>query len=160
MEITCGHSVAAPSRCHPEFDTGRTKAPPNTRTFCLHFAHGACNKGYECQFLHKIPTLDDPVETTIDAFGRDRFREQKGDMGGIGSFDRENRTLYVGKIQCDRDEIENIVARHFGEFGKIQRCKLQLNAPRRICLPSRAFAVYEITYPYEKTSSPSANIHQ
>lgn len=64
------------------------------------------------------------MENTVDCFGRDRFRDHKSDMGGIGGFDRDNRTLYVGKIQCSKDDIENIVHKHFGQFGKIERCML------------------------------------
>ena len=33
-------------------------------------------------------------------------------MGGVGSFMRMNRTLYVGRIHVT-DDIEEVVARHF-----------------------------------------------
>ncbi|CAG8495397.1 14626_t:CDS:2, partial [Racocetra fulgida] len=50
-----------------------------------------------------IPTESDPVDTTIDVFGRDKFNEYRDDMGGVGSFNRENRTLYVGYIHINPD---------------------------------------------------------
>ena len=33
---------------------------------------------------------------------------------------RQNRTLYVGRIHVT-DDIEEVVARHFAEFGEIER---------------------------------------
>ena len=44
-------------------------------------------------------------------------------MGGVGSFMRQNRTLYVGRIHVT-DDIEEIVARHFQEWGEIDRIRV------------------------------------
>lgn len=44
-------------------------------------------------------------------------------MGGVGSFLRQNRTLYVGRIHVT-DDIEEIVARHFQEWGEIDRIRV------------------------------------
>jgi len=44
-------------------------------------------------------------------------------MGGVGSFQRQNRTLYVGRIHVT-DDIEEIVARHFQEWGEIERTRV------------------------------------
>lgn len=44
-------------------------------------------------------------------------------MGGVGSFMRQNRTLYVGRIHVT-DDIEEIVARHFAEWGQIERTRV------------------------------------
>lgn len=44
-------------------------------------------------------------------------------MGGVGSFQRQNRTLYVGRIVVS-DDIEEIVARHFQEWGNIERTRV------------------------------------
>jgi hypothetical protein len=110
----------ATTRCNPRRDSGVTRQL-YPGTFCLHFAKGCCNKGYECGYLHRVPEVTDPVENTIDCFGRDRYRDSKSDMGGIGGFDRDCKTLYVGRIQCSSEEIEVIVHKHFGEFGQIQR---------------------------------------
>jgi hypothetical protein len=43
-------------------------------------------------------------------------------MGGVGSFMRQNRTVYIGRIHVT-DDIEEIVARHFAEWGPIERGK-------------------------------------
>ena len=44
-------------------------------------------------------------------------------MGGVGSFNRQNRTLYVGRIKetGPGPETEEIVNRHFKEWGEIER---------------------------------------
>lgn len=44
-------------------------------------------------------------------------------MGGVGSFMRQNRTLYIGRIHVS-DDIEEIVARHFQEWGQIERVRV------------------------------------
>jgi len=45
-------------------------------------------------------------------------------MGGVGSFNRANRTLYIGKMQesPDKKQTEETMLRHFGEWGKIVKC--------------------------------------
>lgn len=42
-------------------------------------------------------------------------------MGGVGSFSRQNRTLYVGRVKetGNAADTEMVVRRHFGDFGKI-----------------------------------------
>lgn len=44
-------------------------------------------------------------------------------MGGVGSFQRINRTLYIGRIHVT-DDIEEIVARHMAEWGEIDRTRV------------------------------------
>lgn len=44
-------------------------------------------------------------------------------MGGVGSFTRQNRTLYIGRIHVT-DDIEEVVARHFAEWGQIERTRV------------------------------------
>ena len=44
-------------------------------------------------------------------------------MGGVGSFTRQNRTLYVGRIHVTSD-IEEVVARHFAEWGEVERTRV------------------------------------
>ena len=44
-------------------------------------------------------------------------------MGGVGSFMRQNRTLYVGRIHTT-DDIEEVVARHFHEWGQVERTRV------------------------------------
>ena len=48
-------------------------------------------------------------------------------MGGVGSFNRQNRTLYIAKMQesPDKKQTEETLLRHFGEWGKIAKCVLK-----------------------------------
>ena len=43
-------------------------------------------------------------------------------MGGVGTFTRQNRTLYVGRIKETGagPETEEVVRRHFKEWGEIE----------------------------------------
>ena len=59
----------------------------------------------------------------VDCFGRDKFSDYRDDMGGVGSFTRQNRTIYIGRIHVT-DDIEEIVARHFAEWGQIERTRV------------------------------------
>ena len=76
----------------------------------------------------------------MDCFGRDKFSDYRDDMGGVGSFMRQNRTLYCGRIHVT-DDIEEIVARHFAEWGQVDRIRV---------LTSRGVAF--ITYTNEANS--------
>lgn len=51
-------------------------------------------------------------------------REDKDDMGGHGTFERENRSLYIGRIGTYDDDVESVVRKHFGVFGKIEKIKI------------------------------------
>ncbi|KAF7728468.1 Pre-mRNA-splicing factor [Apophysomyces ossiformis] len=94
-----GSSVRAKFRCNVARDSGDTAGSGNSHAyFCLYFAKGMCSRGSRCAMWHRIPTDKDEVETTIDCFGRDKFMEFRQDMGGVGSFNTQNRTLYVGRI--------------------------------------------------------------
>ena len=105
-------------RCVVERDAGRTKATTKM-PFCIHFAHGRCSRGSNCQFLHRIPLDTDKPVTTMDCFGRDKFRLNRKDMGGVGSFENRCRTVYVGNIGIN-DHMEEILDAHFGEWGEIE----------------------------------------
>ena len=59
----------------------------------------------------------------MDVFGRDKHSDYRDDMGGVGSFTRQNRTLYIGRITETRNTAE-VVEKHFEEFGEIERSKL------------------------------------
>ncbi|RKO93391.1 hypothetical protein BDK51DRAFT_5407, partial [Blyttiomyces helicus] len=108
----------ATSRCVPSRDSGKTKASPHA-PFCLPFARGCCNKGPDCQFLHRIPTAADAEQNERDCFGRERFRDEREDMDGVGSFEKENKTLYVGRIQSPQN-MDAVVRKHFAEWGELQ----------------------------------------
>ncbi|KAK5193020.1 Pre-mRNA-splicing factor [Exophiala xenobiotica] len=116
--------TAAPSRCNIRNDSGWTAADKTPGSyFCLFFARGICPKGHECQYLHRLPTVYDIFNPNVDCFGRDKHSDYRDDMGGVGSFLRQNRTLYVGRIHVT-DDIEEIVARHFQEWGEIERVRV------------------------------------
>ncbi|CEP14780.1 hypothetical protein [Parasitella parasitica] len=105
-------------------DAGETLGSRNKNAyFCLFFAKGMCSKGPKCTMWHRVPTTDDILETTIDCFGRDKFTEFRQDMGGVGGFIRENRTLYIGRITVT-DDIEDVVRRQFGQFGPLERVRI------------------------------------
>jgi len=121
----------AKGRCNVALDSGYTRADRVAGSyFCLFFARGLCPKGQDCEYLHRLPNarvekeggLGDIFPSNVDCFGRDKFSDYRDDMGGVGSFMRVNRTLYVGRIHVT-DDIEEIVARHFQEWGQVERSK-------------------------------------
>jgi hypothetical protein len=115
--------TAAAGRCNIAKDTGYTKADKVTGSyFCLFFARGICPKGQECEYLHRLPGIHDMFNPNVDVFGRDKHSDYRDDMGGVGSFMRQNRTIYVGRIHVS-DDIEEVVARHFAEWGQVERSK-------------------------------------
>lgn len=113
----------AAGRCQIAKDSGYTKADKIPGSyFCLFFARGLCPRGAECEYLHRLPTVHDLFNPNVDCFGRDKFSDYRDDMGGVGSFMRQNHTLYVGRIHVS-DDIEEIVARHFAEWGQVERSR-------------------------------------
>lgn len=123
----------AKGRCNIAKDSGYTKADGLPGSFfCLRFARGICTKGQDCDYLHRLPGTYDHFNPNVDCFGRDKFSDYRDDMGGVGSFMRQNRTVYVGRIHVT-DDIEEIVSRHFAEWGPIERSKFIESPNRRIC---------------------------
>lgn len=115
--------TAAAGRCNVAKDSGYTKADKIPGSyFCLFFARGICPKGHECEYLHRLPGIHDMFNPNVDVFGRDKHSDYRDDMGGVGSFMRQNRTVYVGRIHVT-DDIEEVVARHFAEWGQVERSK-------------------------------------
>ena len=91
---------------------------------CLFFSRGCCPYGWECDYLHSLPDPEMTLpETSKDCFARDKFADYRDDMGGVGSFNRQNRTLYIGRIKetGPGPETEEIIIRHFKEWGVIER---------------------------------------
>ncbi|KAM3496189.1 hypothetical protein MY3957_000646 [Beauveria namnaoensis] len=114
----------AKGRCNIATDAGYTKADSLTGSFfCVSFARGVCAKGVDCDYLHRLPGVFDIFGPNVDCFGRDKFSDYRDDMGGVGSFMRVNRTIYIGRIHVT-DDIEEIVARHFAEWGQIERVRV------------------------------------
>lgn len=62
-------------------------------------------------------------------------------MGGTGSFSRQNRTLYIGKVreEATRDETNAVVRRHFGEWGDIERSQSGSQASHSFLMTDVAF---------------------
>jgi hypothetical protein len=115
----------AKGRCNIAKDAGYTTADNVTGSyFCIRFARGICPRGQDCTNLHRLPAVFDLFNPNVDCFGREKFSDYRDDMGGVGSFMRQNRTIYVGRIHVT-DDIEEIVARHFAEWGQIERGKYQ-----------------------------------
>ena len=170
--------TAAPGRCNIAKDSGYTRGDKVAGSyFCLFFAKGLCPRGQECEYLHRLPGLFDTFNPNVDCFGRDKHSDYRDDMGGVGSFMRQNRTLYgtcclcfnfssyislcyrcpydtnslsVGRIHVT-DDIEEIVARHFAEWGQVDRIR---------CLTARGVAF--VTYTNEANSqfAKEAMAHQ
>jgi hypothetical protein len=143
--------TAAPGRCNIAKDSGYTRGDKVAGSyFCLFFSKGLCPRGHECEYLHRLPGLHDLYNPNVDCFGRDKHSDYRDDMGGVGSFMRQNRTLYIGRIHVT-DDIEEVVARHFQEWGQIDRIRV---------LTSRGVAF--VTYTNEANSqfAKEAMAHQ
>ena len=122
----------AAGRCDILKDSGYTKADKIPGSyFCLFFARGLCPRGHECEYLHHLPSVHDLFNPNVDCFGRDKFSDYRDDMGGVGSFMRQNHTLYVGRIHVS-DEIEEIVSRHFVEWGQVERSTFPCAEPMSV----------------------------
>ncbi|KAG2736793.1 hypothetical protein G9P44_000883 [Scheffersomyces stipitis] len=103
-------------------DSGYTRARPGS-SICLFFSRGCCYLGKKCPYYHRIPIDSDYFKPTQDCFGRDKTSEYRDDMDGVGSFNRSNRTLYVGGLNVT-DKTESIVTKHFAEFGQIEKIRV------------------------------------
>jgi len=113
------------TRCVIATDSGYTRADGTGNKYCcLFFARGCCPLGSECTYLHRLPLSEAQLpDSSLDVFGREKHADYRDDMGGVGSFTRQNRTVYVGRIRQTRD-MDEIVERHFSEWGVIEKIKL------------------------------------
>ncbi|KAJ7067301.1 hypothetical protein C8F01DRAFT_980115 [Mycena amicta] len=122
-EDNYSNKVKSQSRCNIKRDSGLTRANVTGMKYtCLYFARGCCPYGWECDYLHTLPDPEDQLpDSSKDCFAREKFADYRDDMGGVGSFNRQNRTLYVGRIKETGVglETEEIVRRHFKEWGQI-----------------------------------------
>ncbi|KAJ1419789.1 hypothetical protein B484DRAFT_453306 [Ochromonadaceae sp. CCMP2298] len=150
----------AADRCVVERDAGATKADSGSdaqrrsRVFCMHFAHGACAKGDACTYYHRIPLPadDKQVDEMTDCFGRTRHSKHKDDMGGVGTFMKPCRTLFVGgllKAKYTPKELEQTLWKHFGEWGEVESLnvihRLSIAFPRFRLRTSAEFAKEAMT---------------
>lgn len=121
----------ATTRCNIAKDGGITKG--STRewdgTFiCLKFARGCCPFGYDCSWIHTLPSdeFESNLETTKDCFGREKHEHVRDDQSGVGSLSADPqtaRTLYVGGISVTPD-LQSVVYEHFKEWGEIDNVRV------------------------------------
>ncbi|OAX41498.1 pre-mRNA-splicing factor CWC2 [Rhizopogon vinicolor AM-OR11-026] len=127
-EDNYSNKVKSQTRCNFKKDSGLTRAnTTGIRYACLFFARGCCPYGWECDYLHTLPDPNNALpDSSKDCFARDKFSDYRDDMGGVGSFNRQNRTLYVGRIKetGPGPETEEVVTRHFKEWGEIERIRV------------------------------------
>lgn len=119
----------AEARCETELHAGYTradKADVQSKYFCIHFARGMCAKGKDCGWFHRTPMPTDDVitDTLKDCFGRERHKDHRDDMGGVGSINKPSRTLYVGGLLKSKyksaEELERVLWEQFGEWGEVE----------------------------------------
>ncbi|RKP02098.1 hypothetical protein CXG81DRAFT_25254 [Caulochytrium protostelioides] len=125
----------APHTCVPARDAGQTRARPGS-LFCLFFVRGACPLGARCAYWHRIPYPHEDALSAAshDIFGRPRHRHEREDMGGVGSFERINRILYVGHLlhpdgadappKLRTQELDALVHQRFGVWGPIETVRV------------------------------------
>lgn len=132
-----GNREPAETRCVLATDAGHTKADKMSRArssanFCLFFARGSCALGVECRYFHRIPVRADlerfAKDESHDCFGRERHKEFRDDMTGVGAILKPCRTLYVGNLvkaeYADPAALEETLWRHFGEWGELENVNL------------------------------------
>ncbi|EFN52859.1 hypothetical protein CHLNCDRAFT_138339 [Chlorella variabilis] len=124
---------ASAYRCHPKIDSGWTRGEGSGVEYCcLYFARGICHHGHSCDFLHRLPTAQDEerhrTDYSHDIFGRERLPgHMDGRKKGVGSYERECKTLYVhygGAGTLPTEQVRNIVGDNFGEWGPIENVHL------------------------------------
>jgi hypothetical protein len=101
--------IAATTKCDPWLDSGWTEADSKraeSAPFCIWFAKGCCSQGEKCRFKHRVPTRQDDEnnDNMIDIFGRARHSQHSNDMGGVGSFLKECKSLYISEIVLEESE--------------------------------------------------------
>ncbi|KAI0248899.1 hypothetical protein BJV78DRAFT_1232358 [Lactifluus subvellereus] len=127
-EDNYSNKTKSQTRCNIKKDAGLTRAnTTGMRYCCLFFSRGCCPYGWECEYLHSLPDPERALpDSSKDCFARDKFSDYRDDMGGVGTFTRQNRTLYVGRIKETGAgaETEEVVRRHFKEWGEIEHIRI------------------------------------
>ncbi|KAF9787422.1 hypothetical protein BJ322DRAFT_1055104 [Thelephora terrestris] len=127
-EDSYSNKTKSQTRCHIKKDAGLTRADiTGMKYYCLFFSRGCCPYGYECEYLHTLPTDATLLpDNSKDCFAREKFSDYRDDMGGVGTFTRQNRTLYVGRIKevGTGEETEETVRRHFKEWGEVEKIRV------------------------------------
>lgn len=114
------------TRCKIATDAGYTRADGGNNAYCcLYFARGCCPYGSECSYLHRLPPPQSTLpDASLDVFGREKHSDYRDDMGGVGSFSRQNRTLYIGRLREISKNTEELVESNFQEWGEIERIRV------------------------------------
>jgi hypothetical protein len=123
--------IPAMHKCNPLLDTGFTKADLQEKEgaayFCLFFAKGCCSEGVNCHYYHRVPTKEDAekIESLRDVFGRSKFATHRKDMGGVGTFTKECRTIFVGDLKMIESgnpikEMVRVIYENFSPWGEIE----------------------------------------
>lgn len=107
-EDTMSNKIKSETRVDIARDSGWTRADTKGGSagggfVCLFFARGYCPLGNKCDFHHRLPLLQALPEQGRDIFGREKHGDYRDDMGGVGSLERVNRTLYIGRIVEEND---------------------------------------------------------
>ncbi|EDO06080.1 RNA recognition motif domain containing protein [Babesia bovis T2Bo] len=126
-------------KCDPERDTGYTRGSSKntlddcgTKYCCLFFAKGCCTLGSKCNYLHRVPTVEDEffLDSGVDIFGRERHAKHRDDMSGVGSFMTDCKSLFIGDVYPDNaeynpvDNLKQVLTEEFGRFGRIVELNL------------------------------------
>ncbi|KAI5964591.1 CWC2 [Candida pseudojiufengensis] len=119
--------VKSKFRVNIERDQGYTKARNNS-PICLFFSRGCCYMGSNCKYYHCTPNKLKNVNTNyaVDCFGRNKTSDYNDDMDGVGSFNKINKTLYVGGLTM-KPNIEELLSKNFEEFGDVEKVKVIYN---------------------------------
>ena len=139
---------AAQTMCDPWRDSGWTEADKRSAHqsgFCIWFAKGCCTRGSACKYKHHVPARIDDEENDqmVDIFGRERHAAHKDDMGGVGSFTKECKTLYISEINLDRSQpdcvqkLEAQLWKLFHAWGPIESVRV---------IPNKAIAFVKYDY--------------
>ena len=75
--------------------------------------------GFYCKINTHVFKLFFRINLIHDIFGRERHKLHHENMGGVGSFEKECWTLYVGRLGKHYD-LENVLWSEFGEWGEIE----------------------------------------
>ncbi|CCE65477.1 hypothetical protein TPHA_0L01200 [Tetrapisispora phaffii CBS 4417] len=122
-----------PYRLEPLLHSGTTIGDKTSNNFfCLFFAKGMCCLGKKCTYKHHVPAEEDNLSLSmstdvLDCFGREKFGDYRDDMGGVGSFRKRNRTLYIGGLtgalnneNFKPSQIEGRLRFAFSRLGEIE----------------------------------------
>eukprot|EP00930_Biecheleria_cincta_P069546 TRINITY_DN57276_c0_g1_i1.p1 TRINITY_DN57276_c0_g1~~TRINITY_DN57276_c0_g1_i1.p1 ORF type:complete len:731 (-),score=108.51 TRINITY_DN57276_c0_g1_i1:219-2372(-) len=117
--------------CDPQLDSGWTQADQpasGAQGFCLFYARGFCEFGHKCNYFHHVPTLFDicSCDNSRDIFGRLRYSSHRDDMSGVGTFNSDSRSLFVGDLRFDRAQpdsvmdVRNEIMDRFEQWGEVE----------------------------------------